>query len=97
MQPLESEFHSANDGSVTEKKKAFLASVSADVQQQQSMLFSLRRLCIFREVCHAMILLIPFCILLHYFFMTWTKFDWKNLFLKDYIGYVVKVSATWTS
>jgi hypothetical protein len=36
MQALESEFHSANDGSVTEKKKkAFLASVSADVQQQQ--------------------------------------------------------------
>lgn len=44
-----------------------------------SMPFSLRRLCIFREVGHAMILLIPFCILLHYFFMTWTKFNWKNL------------------
>jgi hypothetical protein len=80
-----------------EKKKPFLASVSADVQQQQSTLFSLRRLCIFREVGHAMILLIPFCILLHYFFMTWTKFNWKKKFLKDYIGYVVKVSATWTS
>jgi len=36
MQPLESEFHSANNGSVTgKKKKAFLAGVSADVQQQQ--------------------------------------------------------------
>jgi hypothetical protein len=99
MQALESEFHSANDGSVTEKKKKSIpCQCFCRCTAATSMLFSLRRLCTFGEVSHAMILLIPFCILLHYFFMTWTKFNWKNLtFLERLYRLCGKVSATWTS